>query len=785
MIGPIARGGEAPAAPAAVAVVVGTWLGSWSVSGVGAAVLLLAACGLWLFVLRQAPSRRRSRAAAFAILWLAAGFLSGRVRISIPAEAARQTFAALPPAADSAIRVEGVLTDFWSGTPPQARGRLESRQIVLSGGARPFPSEVVFFVAGEAPVAVRADRGDRVLLTGRLRAEDLPASDRDIELPWTRYRLSVKSARLVERRGATPASWLQAPNRFLYSSLPVRGAAFERDVRGPLAALLLGRTSELDRGMVARYRRGGLYHLLVVSGLHVALAAGLVLWCLRAAGVRGKARDASLLSAVAGIVLVGGANPPAVRAGLVFGVFLVARLIERPIRGAQAAGLSALLLFLGAPREVFSIGCVLTFAAVGGIALFSAPIRARLPARPEWLFAGLATAFAAEIATAPVLLWRFNLLAAGAWLSAPLSIPLAGGMIALGAALLVLFAAGLFPAPLVALFAAASRLLEWLAERAAGIAFLRPTPPLPAVLAIGALMLAAAFSLSRRMRRASAGLAGALFLFVALRRGPEGPASGFSIEALDVGQGDALLLRWGRRAMLVDGGGPFDLDARDFGRTRLLPKLLDRGVTRLDAVLLTHPHPDHALGLFAVLEELPVARLWRSAGEDEGTLYAALQAVARRRGVPVSALETGTFSLEGSRLTVLQSGGPTRKRDSVNNQSVVAVFERDGRRVLLTGDAGAAAEEDLLRAGALSPVDVLKVGHHGSRGSTTPALLDAVCPRVALVSCGRENRFGHPAPETLANLAARGVPVYRTDLVSDARIDLLPAATRLGLRGIR
>ena len=445
MIGPIAREGEAPAVPAAVALVVGILLGSRSTSGTLAGILLLALAAAWLFLRRDAADRDFPCAIARVLLWLAAGFLSGRLRVAIPAEASRVAFASVPAASARALQVEGVLTDFWSGTPPQMRGRLDARRILVEGRALEFPAEVFLFVGGEKPVGAGSGRGDRVLLTGHLRPEDLPASERDIALPWTRYRLSVKSGLLVERRGGTPLSWLQAPNRRLFDAMPSRGAAFERDVRGPLAALLLGRTSELDRGMVARYRRGGLYHLLVVSGLHVALAAGVVFWCLRAAGVRGRLRDAALLAAVLLIVLVGGANPPAVRAGLVFAVFLVARLIERPIRGAQAAGLSALVLFLAAPAQVFSIGCVLTFAAVAGIGLFSGPIRARLPERPEWLFGGLATAFAAEVATAPVLLWRFNLLATGAWLTAPLSIPLSGVLIALGGLLLAVLRRGDLP----------------------------------------------------------------------------------------------------------------------------------------------------------------------------------------------------------------------------------------------------------------------------------------------------------------------------------------------------
>jgi competence protein ComEC len=224
--------------------------------------------------------------------------------------------------------------------------------------------------------------------------------------------------------------------------------------------------------------------------------------------------------------------------------------------------------------------------------------------------------------------------------------------------------------------------------------------------------------------------------------------------------------------------------ATDFGRTRLVPKLLDRGVTRLDAILATHPHPDHALGLFAVLDELEVGELWRSTGEDENGLYARLEATAASRGVAVQPLAPlDVWERDGARLSVLHSGGPKRKTDGINNQSVVALFERDGRSVLLTGDAGAPVEEQLVSSAAVGPVDALKVGHHGSRTATSPSLLEAVRPRIALLSCGRRNHFGHPAPETLAALERFCVPVVRTDERSDVRADLLPDATRLFWRG--
>lgn len=785
--GPVRTLARAPAAVAAACFVAGVWLGSWAQTGAAGSLVLVGCCGT-LLCLRVAARRGGGLSrTALCLLWASLGLFQGRLRIAAPAEIARRSFAALPQLADRADRLDGVLVDFWTGAPPHVHGRMRAERLWREGSWRPFPAEVFLFVSGEQAPERLADRGDRVLAVGHLQPEGLPASDRDLALPWPSYRFSVKSTLRLEPRGRTTLSLLTLPNRWLAASFPPRGsrgAEFDRDVRGPLSALLLGRTTELDRGMVGRYRRGGLYHLLVVSGLHVALAAGLALALLRLAGMRGRARALALLGVVGVFVLVGGANPPAVRAGLVLAIHLASRLLERPIDGMQALGLSALILFGAAPGQIFSIGTILTFAAVCGITLLTAPIRSRLPRRPASLFSALAAALAAQAATAPILLWRFNLVSAGAWLTAPLSVPLSGALIGLGALLLACFTAGFFAVPAVFLFAQGSRCLEWFAERASGVAFLRPTPPLEAVLLVSSLTLVGALAIGR-LRRGALAAAALLFLWLALRPGPSGPLRGFRFEALDVGQGDALLLRWGRRAMLVDGGGPFDLDARDFGRTRLLPKLLDRGVTRLDAALLTHPHPDHALGLFAVLEELPVSVFWRSAGEDEGALFSGLEEVARSRGIPARALQANQLvRWPDASLAVLHSGGTRRKIDATNNQSVVAVFERDGRRAFLTGDAGAATESELLRARRVPRADVLKIGHHGSRGSTTPPFLAAVSPRLALISCGRGNRFGHPAPETLRTLLTLRVPVLRTDLLSDLRVELLPRATRLSYRGV-
>jgi ComEC/Rec2-related protein len=566
VIRPVLEEGGAPATGAAAGLLAGIFLGAWSVTGSAPAVALLAASLAGLAALERAGSRGSVRRLAFAAFWCAAGFAMARARIAVPASTARRTFALVRREPGRADLVEGILEDFWSGRPPRARAMLRAERLRVGNRWADFPSEVELFVAGETPVAAVAGRGDRVIVTGHLELEDLPASDREIPLPWPRYWMSVKSARLIGRIEPTWRAALFWPNRRLFASLPGgREPAFDRDVRGPLAALLLGRTAELDRGMAARFRRGGLYHLLVVSGLHVVLAAGLALFLFGLAGIEGKLRDVGLLSVVALFVLVAGAKPPAVRAGLVVGTFLATRLLERPITGAQAIGLSALVLFLADPRQAFSVGAVLTFSAVCGIALFSRPIRALLPERPAWLFSGLAVALAAECATAPVLFWRFNLVAAGAWVTAPLAIPLAAGLIATGALLLLCGVSGIPPGPLPAVFGAGSRTLEFLAERASGAAYLRPTPPLWAIGLVGVLLAVAGLGRGA-LRSGAAVCAAAIFAVLALRPGVAGPDRGFAVEALDVGQGDAILVRWKRRAILIDGGGPFDLAATDFGR---------------------------------------------------------------------------------------------------------------------------------------------------------------------------------------------------------------------------
>src|SRR5262249_54351046 len=159
--------------------------------------VLVAAAGASLAVLSAANPRGAASRLAFAAFWLGAGFLSGRVRIAEPAEEARRAFSGAGPG-PVPVRVEGQLADFWSAAPPRGRRSLDAGALGTGGATRRFSAEVAVFVSGDGDAAAAADRGDRVRLTGGLEREDLPASGRDVPLPWPRYQISVKSARLVE-----------------------------------------------------------------------------------------------------------------------------------------------------------------------------------------------------------------------------------------------------------------------------------------------------------------------------------------------------------------------------------------------------------------------------------------------------------------------------------------------------------------------------------------------------------------------------------------------------------
>ena len=707
----------------------------------------------------------------------AAGFARGRG--PLVAERGRAAALAASSTDDDVFEVRGRLGTYWTRSGALWTARLDVEEATRGGTSVDLPGRVVVSVAGEADPVPRAGLGDLVRIRGPLRLPDKGALPASPFVLAPEPRMTQKSAEQVEvLDGPGGLSGLlarlhRAVNGRISASLEGASPA-QRKAAALASALLLGETAELTPDTVSAFRDGGVAHVLAISGLHVGLLALALAAALRPARVRVAVRDAILLAATFAFAGLTGGRAPVLRAALMIGLYLVARLLGRPTSPAQVFGLSALVLLALDPSNLFDVGFLLTYAAVFGIAAlapyFARPLRARLPAP---LADGLAATLGAELCVFPVQAAVFHVVPFVALLSNLVVVPLSSVFLLAAALLLPLLAAGPLAAsvalpPLALLSEAMLGLLRLLD----GLGAVRVVPtPLFAETLLLALLLAAAGGL-RAPRPRRAALAGAIVVvfLVSARPSAAERAGEARLVALDVGQGDAFVVSTAAGRVLVDGGGTFDA-ADDFGRKRLLPRLAALGAVSFDAIVLTHPHPDHSRGLLAALKLLPSGRLFLPRAAPRNPFLDEALAVAARAGVPAETLGAGDrFRAAGVEFEVLHPGPETYPRSPENNGSLVLRLRLGDRSVLLTGDVEAPAEADLVARGGPLSADVLKVPHHGSRTSTTPAFLAKVSPRLALVGVGRRNRFGHPGPEVVARLASAGARVFRTDRHGDVSV---------------
>jgi competence protein ComEC len=468
-----------------------------------------------------------------------------------------------------------------------------------------------------------------------------------------------------------------------------------------------------------------------------------------------------------------------VRRSLVFlSVACAAALARRPVHGSALVAAAALAVLAREPEALFDAGARLSFAAAAALVLARGPAPATGGAPADgWrsraaraLGASLRTSATALAASAPLAALHFGRVAPAALAANLAAVPLTGALIlpaslaAAGATALApgwpALAAG--PAALTRSGGAALDAIAELATRGPGAE--RVVAPGPGALALSLACAAAAL----RVRGTAARLLAAALGHAALLLAPPPAALPAAPRAvvLDVGQGDATLVQGRRAALLVDAATALP-EGPDLGRSVVRPALAALGASRLDLLAVTHADLDHRGGAQAVLESLPVERLWLPGGAREEPAFADLLASAARRGVAVATPARGDppLALGDLRVEVLwpppPSDAPAGLSD--NDRSLVLRVEvAGGARVLLPGDVEAAGEAGLLAAPAALAADVLKLPHHGSRTSSGGAFLDAVGAAIAVASAPCLGRFGMPHPTVAARLAARGASLWWT-----------------------
>jgi competence protein ComEC len=562
-------------------------------------------------------------------------------------------------------------------------------------------------------------------------------------------------------------------------------------------ALLLGRREGLDPGLRDVFAQSGLVHLLAISGTHVALLAGALLLLGRVLRLPRRTLTWGSLGLIALYLAVIGAPPSAVRSGIMVGLALFGVLLQRPSAGLPIVAAAALVILAVEPLAALDAGFQLSFAGVLGILLLRGAMLKRLPRMwrattpGRLLTESLVVSLAAFAATAPITAFHFGQVAPVSILANLPAIPLTS--LALVGICVAAVVEPLAP-PLGRMFAdgagVALDLLGWVAARAAELPFghAAVSPPRWWIWAGAGLVawvaLDAAVRLRERVRwTVAAGAACAAFLALPVLAAR--PASGVEIHFLDVGQGDAVAIRTpGDRWVLIDAGPR--AERYDAGERRVLPFLRAHRAGRLEALVLTHPDADHIGGARAVLEGIEVGRLVEPGLPVGKPLYLETLRAAEARKVPWAAARRGrTLRLDGVELELLWPVGDLLDASVEANEISAVVRLRYGAfTALLTGDVGTGVEEELTAAyGESLRAQVLKAGHHGSRTSTGDALLDAARPELVVVSAGRRNRYGHPAPEVMERLRERGIAVARTDREGTISIHVEPGGAHWRRKG--
>ncbi|MFC0622666.1 ComEC/Rec2 family competence protein [Kribbella deserti] len=607
-----------------------------------------------------------------------------------------------------------------------------------------------------SPQWIQVRFGQRVVASGRL-AEVQPGDDMS----------AVLSTRAPPRPIAGPAWWLRAAEH-VRAGLRESVAPEPEAVRGLVPALVMGDDAGLPPELVEDFKTTGLTHLSAVSGTNLTLLLAFVVPLARLLGVRARGLMVVGLATVVVFIILARPQPSVLRAAAM-GVVALAAITSggtrRGVRSLSAAVLALLLLDISLAR---SIGFALSVLATAGIVLVAPGWRDAMTAwMPRWLAEAVACPLAAQLACTPVV----------AWLSGEVSLVAVGANLLAGPAVGPATVVGFGAAGIALLSADLARLAGWIAAWPARWIILVATEgaELPGAtsrwpvtfggiaLLVG-LTVVLTIGLHRLLVRPVAMLVCVCLLVVVVLRPVRSlgwPPDDWVLVACDVGQGDGLVLNAGPGAAVVVDAGP-DPPAID----RCLD---DLGIRQVPLVVLSHFHADHAGGIAGIFEGREIGEIDISPYLSPPAEVARVHELAAEHEVPVRSVRYGERRTAGAlawtvvwpaRVPALNSEG---EGSPENNASIALLVEVAGLRILLTGDLEPESQRAVVASGADLRADVLKVAHHGS-ARQDPAFVAATGARLAVISAGVDNDYGHPAPRTLDLLRRQGMRVIRTDL---------------------
>ena len=579
---------------------------------------------------------------------------------------------------------------------------------------------------------------------------------------------SIKNGNLIRiiQRGHGFRSWLSSMRLAMIYRLQRQ---FSQQDGGILRALWLDDRSGLQHETEQTLIDAGIFHVVAISGFHVTVLL-LICFIVLKQIVRFPVAMVCLSVLLLFYLMLLEGRSSIVRSVLTFLVLCYAVLRhERPAM-ANVLALSAFLQTLWNPFELFDPGFHLTYLSTAAILFVALPVCntihwPRNIYRVIWSFIIVSPII--QFVLVPYQVLIFHRIAFGSLLANVIAIPLSSFLIAAGV--------GALPfSMLQSIFAPMIRyLVRWFALSAeffSGV-WLKtiPEPSLVLVLMFYlAICSAVIFRKKRSLSFAASGVSVLCFVSI-ITAGPSPPQGQLTLHFIDVGQGDSILIQYpDGTADLIDGGGFWNSQALDTGEAVLMPYLSYLGITRLHRIFLTHAHADHMNGLISLHRYIQSDLFYCSRKPISDFAF---QRLIINTPIRIQGIRSGMTFRQGSvLLTVLAPDDCNYTRRVANDDSLVLQLEYQNRRILLAGDAELKSEESLVKNYSATKLDVLKVAHHGSKTSTSEEFLNHFNPRIAVISVGRHNWFGHPHPKVLSELRSHHSTILRTDLEGTIRV---------------
>jgi competence protein ComEC len=551
---------------------------------------------------------------------------------------------------------------------------------------------------------------------------------------------------------------------------------FPESIASLASALLFGERQILDPSLEKSYQKLGIIHLLAISGANVALYVSMIHYIGIRIGVTRERMMVVLILYLPIFVFMSGASPSVLRAALMMFLFLFFRLLTHSkVAGLDICSMVFMVYVFASPYLLFDVGFQLSFSVTFALLLSTKEIL-KSTQSPFTLL--LKASFVSQLSSLPIILYHFFEFSLLSMLANLIYIPVFSFIISpLFIGLFFLFL--LFGKPFLVILDFIQPLITVLNDitlRLASVPYQTVTIGRPSIWILLLLILSIVFFFYflEKEETLKGRLVASIPLLITLTLSfclAHVSLSG-QITFVDVGQGDSIVIQDGfvKETYVIDTGGTVSFqeeewkkkkDPFEVGKDVLIPFLKGKGVHTIDKLILTHGDMDHIGGAKTILETIEVKELILPLVSDRSSLENELVALARERKTTVIFVKNGmSWKGKGGIFNVIN---PITEQEERNNNSVVVHVKIGGLFWLFAGDLEETGEQMLLQEYPELPVDVLKVGHHGSKSSTTPQLLDAYHPKVAIISVGKTNRFGHPHQEVLDRLKERNIKVFRTD----------------------